>query len=92
MLSADYNYEQKELETSIPELHEEIDTLKNECINLQKFFGIVKIYLCTGTDTGGALRFHQQNCCPRAREKALTDLSAANRRLFPLHRNFRSTK
>ena len=43
MLSVDYNDEQKELEATIPELQKEIDTLKNECTNVQKFLDIVKL-------------------------------------------------
>ena len=45
MLSLDYNDEQKELEQSIPDLQKEIDTLKSECTNVQKFLDIVRKYV-----------------------------------------------
>jgi len=45
MLSLDYNDEQKELEQSIPDSQKEIDTLKSECTNVQKFLDIVRKYV-----------------------------------------------
>ena len=56
MLSVDYNDEQKELEASIPELQKEIDTLKNECTNVQKFLDVVKKYVCVQELTPEVLR------------------------------------
>ena len=56
MLSVDYNDEQKELEATIPELQKEIDTLKNECTNVQKFLDIVRKYVCIQELTPEVLR------------------------------------
>ena len=56
MLSVDYNNEQKELEATIPDLQKEIDTLKNECTNVQKFLDIVKKYVCVQELTPEVLR------------------------------------
>lgn len=41
MLAADYTEEQKELELRIPSLRKEIEDLKSECVNTQKFLDIV---------------------------------------------------
>ena len=43
-LSADYMDEQKALETKIPELDAEIEQLKENCTNVQKFFDVAKKY------------------------------------------------
>ena len=47
MLSLDYNDEQKKLEATIPGLQKEIDTLKSECTNVQKFLDIVRKYVAS---------------------------------------------
>ena len=43
-LSADYMDEQKALEVKIPELDAEIEQLKENCTNVQKFFDVAKKY------------------------------------------------
>ncbi len=45
MLAADYTDEQKELELQIPTLRKEIEALKSECVNTQKFLDVVNKYL-----------------------------------------------
>ena len=69
MLSADYNDEQKELEASIPELQKEIDTLKNECTNVQKFLDIVRKYVCVQELTPEVLRTFISKIVVHEREK-----------------------
>ena len=68
-LSADYNDEQKELEASIPELQKEIDTLKNECTNVQKFLDIVRKYVCVQELTPEVLRTFISKIVVHEREK-----------------------
>ena len=43
-LSADYMDEQKTLEAKMPELDAEIEQLKENCTNVQKFFDVAKKY------------------------------------------------
>ena len=69
MLSVDYNNEQKELEASIPEFQKEIDTLKNECTNVQKFFDIVRKYVCVQELTPEVLRTFISKIVVHEREK-----------------------
>ena len=69
MLSVDYNDEQKELEASIPELQKEIDTLKNECTNVQKFLDVVKKYVCVQELTPEVLRTFISKIVVHEREK-----------------------
>ena len=69
MLSVDYNDEQKELEASIPELQKEIDTLKNECTNVQKFLDIVRKYVCVQELTPEVLRTFISKIVVHEREK-----------------------
>ena len=69
MLSADYNDEQKELEASIPEFQKEIDTLINECTNVQKFFDIVRKYVCVQELTPEVLRTFISKIVVHEREK-----------------------
>ena len=69
MLSVDYNDEQKELEATIPELQKEIDTLKNECTNVQKFLDIVKKYVCVQELTPEVLRTFISKIVVHEREK-----------------------
>lgn len=69
ILSADYNDEQKELEASIPELQKEIDTLKNECTNVQKFLDIVRKYVCVQELTPEVLRTFISKIVVHEREK-----------------------
>ncbi len=45
MLASDYTDEQKELELQIPTLRKEIEDLKSECVNTQKFLDVVNKYL-----------------------------------------------
>ena len=56
MLAADYTDEQKELELQIPILEKEIDELKSECVNTQKFLDIVNKYLYIEELTPSVLR------------------------------------
>ena len=56
MLAADYTDEQKELELQIPILEKEIDELKSECVNTQKFLDIVNKYLYIEKLTPSVLR------------------------------------
>ncbi|MEE0857157.1 MAG: recombinase family protein [Ruminococcus sp.] len=69
MLSADYNDEQKELEASIPKLQKEIDTLKNECTNVQKLLDIVRKYVCVQELTPEVLRTFISKIVVHEREK-----------------------
>lgn len=69
MLSADYNDEQKELEATIPDLQKEIDTLKNECTNVQKFLDIVRKYVCVQELTPEGLRTFISKIVVHEREK-----------------------
>ena len=69
MLSLDYNDEQKELEAAIPELKKEIDTLRSECTNVQKFLGIVKKYVCVKELTPEVLRTFISKIVVHEREK-----------------------
>ena len=69
MLSADYNDEQKELEASIPKLQKEIDTLKNECTNVQKLLDIVRKYVCVQVLTPEVLRTFISKIVVHEREK-----------------------
>ena len=69
MLSADYNDEQKELEATIPDLQKEIDTLKNECTNVQKFLDIVRKYVCVQELTPEVLRTFISKIVVHEREK-----------------------
>lgn len=69
MLSLDYNDEQKELEATIPDLQKEIDTLKNECTNVQKFLDIVKKYVCVQELTPEVLRTFISKIVVHEREK-----------------------
>ena len=56
MLSADYNDEQKQLESKLPELNKEIDALNNECTNVQRFLELAKKYTCITELTPDILR------------------------------------
>ena len=56
MLSADYNDEQKQLESKLPELNKEIDALNNECTNVQRFLELAKKYTCLTELTPDILR------------------------------------
>ena len=56
MLSADYNDEQKQLESKLPELNKEIDALNNECTNVQRFMDLAKKYTCITELTPDILR------------------------------------
>ena len=56
MLSADYNDEQKELESKLPELNQEIAALNNECTNVQRFLELAKKYTCITELTPDILR------------------------------------
>ena len=56
MLSADYNDEQKELESKLPELNQEIAALNNECTNVQRFLELAKKYTCITEMTPDILR------------------------------------
>lgn len=69
MLSADYNDEQKELEATIPLIEKEIDTLKSECTNVQKFLDIVKKYVCVQELTPEVLRTFISKIVVHEREK-----------------------
>ena len=69
MLSVDYNNEQKELEATIPDLQKEIDTLKNECTNVQKFLDIVRKYVCVQELTPEVLRTFISKIVVHEREK-----------------------
>ena len=69
MLSVDYNDEQKELEATIPDLQKEIDTLKNECTNVQKFLDIVRKYVCVQELTPEVLRTFINKIVVHEREK-----------------------
>ena len=69
MLSLDYNDEQKELESAIPELKKEIDTLRSECTNVQKFLDIVKKYVCVKELTPEVLRTFISKIVVHEREK-----------------------
>ena len=69
MLSLDYNDEQKELEQSIPDLQKEIDTLKSECTNVQKFLDVVKKYVCVQELTPEVLRTFISKIVVHEREK-----------------------
>ena len=69
MLSLDYNDEQKELEAAIPGLQKEIDTLKSECTNVQKFLDIVKKYVCVQELTPEVLRTFISKIVVHEREK-----------------------
>lgn len=69
MLSLDYNNEQKELEQSIPDLQKEIDTLKNECTNVQKFLDIVRKYVHVEELTPEVLRTFISKIVVHEREK-----------------------
>ncbi len=69
MLSLDYNDEQKELEQSIPDLQREIDTLKCECTNVQKFLEIVRKYVCIQELTPEVLRTFISKIVVHEREK-----------------------
>ena len=69
MLSLDYNDEQKELEQSIPDLQKEIDTLKSECTNVQKFLNIVRKYVHVEELTPEVLRTFINKIVVHEREK-----------------------
>lgn len=69
MLSLDYNDEQNELEQSIPDLQKEIDTLKCECTNVQKFLKIVRKYVCIQELTPEVLRTFISKIVVHEREK-----------------------
>lgn len=69
MLSLDYNDEQKELEQSIPDLQKEIDTLKSECTNVQKFLDIVRKYVHVEELTPEVLRTFISKIVVHEREK-----------------------
>ena len=56
MLSADYNDEQKELESKLPELNKEIAALNSECTNVQRFMDLAKKYTCITELTPDILR------------------------------------
>lgn len=56
MLSADYNDEQKELESKLPELNKEIAALNSECTNVQHFMDLAKKYVCITELTPEILR------------------------------------
>ena len=55
-LSADYMDEQKALEAKIPELDAEIEQLKENCTNVQKFFDAAKKYTDIRELTSDVLR------------------------------------
>ena len=69
VLSLDYNDEQKELEQSIPDLQKEIDTLKSECTNVQKFLDIVRKYVHVKELTPEVLRTFISKIVVHEREK-----------------------
>lgn len=69
MLSLDYNDEQKELEQSIPDLQKEIDALKSECTNVQKFLDIVRKYVHVEELTPEVLRTFISKIVVHEREK-----------------------
>ena len=69
MLSLDYNDEQKELEQSIPDLQKEIDALKSECTNVQKFLDIVRKYVHVEELTSEVLRTFISKIVVHEREK-----------------------
>lgn len=69
MLSLDYNDEQKELEAAIPLIEKEIDTLKSECTNVQKFLDIVRKYVCVQELTPEVLRTFISKIVVHEREK-----------------------
>ena len=56
ILSADYNDEQKELESKLPELNKEIAALNSECTNVQRFMDLAKKYVCITELTPEILR------------------------------------
>ena len=56
MLSGDYNDEQKELESKLPELNKEIAALNSECTNVQRFMDLAKKYVCITELTPDILR------------------------------------
>ena len=56
MLSADYNDEQKQLESKLPELNKEIAALNSECTNVQHFMDLAKKYVCITELTPEILR------------------------------------
>lgn len=56
MLSADYNDDQKELESKLPELNKEIAALNSECTNVQHFMDLAKKYVCITELTPEILR------------------------------------
>ena len=56
MLASDYTDEQKELELQIPTLRKEIEALKSECVNTQKFLDVVNKYLYIEELTPSVLR------------------------------------
>lgn len=56
MLSADYNDEQRELESKLPELNKEIAALDSECTNVQRFMDLAEKYTCITELTPEILR------------------------------------
>ena len=56
MLSADYNDEQRELESKLPELNKEIAAINSECTNVQRFMDLAKKYVCITELTPDILR------------------------------------
>ena len=53
----------------IPDLQKEIDTLKNECTNVQKFLDVVKKYVCVQELTPEVLRTFISKIVVHEREK-----------------------
>ena len=85
MLSLDYNDEQKELEAAIPGLQKEIDTLKSECTNVQKFLDIVRKYVCIQKLTPEILRTFISKIVVHEREKKHSQTSPQQINIYFRH-------
>ena len=71
MLSSDYEDEQKTLNEKIPVLETEIERLKSECTNVQRFFDITEKYTDITELTPELLRTFVNKIVIYEREKKL---------------------